>query len=80
MKAAAHSPPPGFDDLDVEDQIEYVQSLWDRIAAKQSLVPIPEWHRRELERRVAAYHADASAGRSWEDVEASIRTKYAAER
>jgi hypothetical protein len=26
-------PPPGFDDLPVEDQIDYVQALWDRIAA-----------------------------------------------
>jgi hypothetical protein len=26
-------PPPGFDELSVEEQIDYVQSLWNRIAA-----------------------------------------------
>ena len=26
-------PPPGFDDLSVDEQIDFVQSLWDRIAA-----------------------------------------------
>ena len=26
-------PPPGFDDLPVDQKIDYVQSLWDRIAA-----------------------------------------------
>ena len=26
-------PPPGFDELSVDEQIEYVQSLWERIAA-----------------------------------------------
>ena len=29
-------PPPGFDDLSIEEQIECVQSLWDRIAAPAS--------------------------------------------
>jgi hypothetical protein len=38
-------PPAGFDDLPVEDQIDYVQSLWDRIAANLDQVPVPEWHR-----------------------------------
>ena len=26
-------PPPGFDDLSVDEKIDYLQSLWDRIAA-----------------------------------------------
>ena len=32
-------PPPGFDDLSVDEQIEYVQSLWNRIAASPEQVP-----------------------------------------
>jgi len=27
-------PPPGFDELPVDDKIDYVQLLWDRIAAR----------------------------------------------
>jgi hypothetical protein len=32
------NPPPGFDDLSVEEKIDYVQSLWERI---ESWVPSP---------------------------------------
>ena len=41
-------PPPGFDALSVQEQIDYVQSLWDRIAAEPNQVPVPDWHRKIL--------------------------------
>ena len=68
-------PPPGFDDLPVEDQIEYVQSLWHRIAAKQDQVPVPEWHRQALDERLAAHEAHPEEARSWEEVRDEIRSK-----
>jgi len=33
MSQSIPMPPPGFDALTVEEQIDYVQSLWDHIAA-----------------------------------------------
>ncbi len=33
-------PPPGFDDLSVEEKLDYVQSLWERIAAKPDEIPV----------------------------------------
>jgi putative addiction module component (TIGR02574 family) len=54
-------PPPGFDDLSVDDQIAYVQSLWDRIAATPDQVPVPEWHRDVLDERLKDYKADPEA-------------------
>jgi len=44
-------PPPGFDDLSSEEQIAYVQSLWDLIAAKPDQVPVPDWHRQVIRER-----------------------------
>jgi hypothetical protein len=41
-------PPLGFDSLSVEEQIGYVQSLWDHIAARPEQVPVPDWHREVL--------------------------------
>jgi hypothetical protein len=32
-------PPPGFDDLSVDEKIDYLQSLWDRIAATPGTIP-----------------------------------------
>lgn len=53
-------PPPGFDDLSVEEKLGYVQSLWDRITTR------PEEVRTLLtstgqEKRLAAHRADPSA-------------------
>jgi putative addiction module component (TIGR02574 family) len=68
-------PPPGFDDLPVEAQIDYVQSLWDRIAAKADQVPVPDWHRQVLDERLAAHEANPEDARSWEEVRDGIRSK-----
>jgi putative addiction module component (TIGR02574 family) len=62
-------PPSGFDALSVEEQIDYVQSLWDHIAARPEQVPIPEWHREILTERLKRYQADQNKGKSWEEFE-----------
>jgi len=69
------TPPPGFDNLPVEEQIDYVQSLWDRIAATPEQVPVPEWHQRIIRERLEAYKANPPAGRPWSDVRADIEQK-----
>ena len=62
-------PPSGFDDLTVEDKIDYVQSLWDRIAASADQVPLHEWQRQLLEERLAAHRAaEANEARPWGEV------------
>ncbi len=68
-------PPPGFDDLPVDEQIDFVQSLWDRIAATSEQVPVPEWHRQIIRERLAVYNASPSAGRLWTDVRTDIERK-----
>jgi putative addiction module component (TIGR02574 family) len=72
MGRAASLPPPGFDEMSVEDKIDYVEALWDRIAANESQVPVPQWHRDVLRERIADYQADREQGRPWEDVEADL--------
>jgi putative addiction module component (TIGR02574 family) len=61
-------PPPGFDDLTVEDKLDYLQSLWDRLAATPDEIPVPGWHQQVIEERLRAHRADPDAGRSWEEV------------
>jgi putative addiction module component (TIGR02574 family) len=72
MASALEVPPPGFDHLTAEEQIEYVQSLWDWIAAHEAEVPVPEWHRDVLDERLADLEADPEGGRPWEEVEADL--------
>lgn len=54
-------PPPGFDDLSVEEKLDYVQSLWDRLSAPPAEIPVPDWHRKVLQERLAAHRADPGA-------------------
>jgi putative addiction module component (TIGR02574 family) len=68
-------PPPGFDDLSVDEQIAYVESLWDRIAATPEQVPVPEWHREVLDERLKDYAATPNAGESWDVVRERLRDK-----
>ena len=59
MSARVPWPPSGFDDLSPEEKIEYVQSLWDRIASVDEWVPIPEWHRTIIRERLADPDTDS---------------------
>lgn len=66
-------PPPGFDDLSAEEKIDYVNHLWDRIAAKPEEIPVPEWHRRLLDERIAQHEAHPEEALPWEEVERDLR-------
>ena len=68
MVDPARTPPAGFDELPVDEQINYVQSLWDRIAAHPDRVPVPEWHLNTVRERERAYRADPDGASSWEEV------------
>jgi putative addiction module component (TIGR02574 family) len=72
MPHALPLPPPGFDELPVEEKIDYVQALWDRIAVREDGVPVPDWHREILEQRLAAFEANPQEGRTWEEVETDL--------
>lgn len=72
MSHALPVPPPGFDALSIDDKIDYVQSLWDRIAARPEDVPVPDWHREVINERLAAHRTDAEQGKEWEEVEGEI--------
>ena len=68
-------PPPGFDDLSVDEKIDYVESLWDRIAATPETVPVPDWHREIIDERLTDLEANLDAGDTWEVVQERLRKK-----
>ncbi len=39
--------------LPIQDRLELVAQIWDSIAADSGQVPVPEWHKAELDRRMA---------------------------
>ncbi len=69
-------PPPGFDELPVEKQIEYVQALWNRILRiDQADVRSPEWHESEVDAALTAHEANPGAARPWTEVRAELEEK-----
>lgn len=52
--------PPGFDELSKEEQIEYLQALWNRIATDEAELPVPEWHLQIVRDRLATFAPEES--------------------
>jgi len=55
-----------FKQLSVSERLQLVEELWDSIDDEQ--IPIPEWHLKELERRLADLEAHPEASIPWEEV------------
>jgi len=54
--------------LSVEQRLELIGELWDSIPDSLDELPVPEWHREELERRLVSADADPDAAIPWEQV------------
>ena len=63
----------GIDRLSLAERILLVEEIWDSIAAEAEALDVPQSHKDELDRRLAAYHADPHAGSSWEEVKARLQ-------
>jgi putative addiction module component (TIGR02574 family) len=59
--------------LSVEQRLELIGELWDSIPDSVDELPVPDWHREELERRLAAADADPDAAIPWEQVKNRLR-------
>jgi putative addiction module component (TIGR02574 family) len=58
--------------MPIQQRIQLVEDIWDSIAELPDAVEIPEWHKEELDKRLAAYHASPSDGSPWKDVKKRI--------
>ena len=54
----------------VENQIQSVQEVWDRLAAQGHEMNLSEEMMEELDRRLAAHQANPAAAIPWEQVKA----------
>ncbi len=64
----------GVLELSVEERILFVEEIWDSIAAVPESVPLTEAQRKELDRRLEAYHKNPEAGLLWNEVKARIKS------
>ena len=61
--------------LSVAERLDLISVLWDSIPDSLDELPIPEWHREELERRLAAAVVDPDSAIPWEKVRHHLRKR-----
>ena len=64
----------GIDRLSPQERLELIGLIWDSLPDDAPFTP-PDWHLRELERRIAAADADPGAAEPWETVLARLSRK-----
>jgi putative addiction module component (TIGR02574 family) len=67
--------PIEFDEVSGDQQIAFVQDLWDRIAQDSNRVPLPDDHKRILDQRLSDYDSSPQAGRPWSEVRDELLAK-----
>ena len=67
-----HFDPAELRALPLAERLKLIEDLWDSIDADGDSLPLPEWHRAEIDRRLEALDSGASVGASWDDVRRRI--------
>ena len=62
----------GIDRLSLAERMLLVEEIWDSIAAEAEALEVPQSHKEELDRRLAARDADLHTGSSWEEVKTRL--------
>ncbi len=70
-----HAKQISLEGLSVADRMSLIEQIWDSIAAEQESLPLTQAQKDELDRRLAAYEADPTAGSTWEEVKARLQGK-----
>jgi putative addiction module component (TIGR02574 family) len=62
-------------ELPIAERMRIVEAIWDSISAAPEALPLTEWQREELDRRLAEFEADPTSGASLEEVFARVRRR-----
>jgi putative addiction module component (TIGR02574 family) len=58
--------------LSVAERIQFVEDVWDSIAEIPEQVELPEKAKKELDKRIDAYHKNPDQGSPWKEVKQRI--------
>ena len=65
-----------IDKLELSEKLLLVEDIWDSIAAGNGELSMPEWQRKELDKRYQAYKDGKLALHDWKMVHEEFRKKY----
>jgi putative addiction module component (TIGR02574 family) len=60
-------------DLPAEQRLLLVEDIWDSLAQSEASVPVPAWHREELDRRLADPAEENTE--SWDAVQQRLKSR-----
>lgn len=61
--------------LPIEDRLRLVEAIWDSIASVPEALPLTDWQKEELDRRLDQLDREGPAGISWDEVLERIRNR-----
>jgi len=59
-------------EIPLDQRIQLVEDIWDSIAEVPQSVVVPDWHKKELEKRLEDYHANPESASPWAEVKERI--------
>ena len=70
-----HLTPDEMRQLSVAERLKLIEELWDSLDTEADHLPIPVWHREEIDKRLDALENATSVGASWDEVHRRITGK-----
>jgi putative addiction module component (TIGR02574 family) len=58
-------------DLSVVDRLKLIEEVWDSLERPEDL-PVPNWHRAELDARLDAHKGNPGAAKTWPEIKDEI--------
>ena len=65
-----------IDRLELSEKLLLVEDIWDSIAESNAEIPMPEWQKKELDRRYLEYKEGKLELHDWKTVHEELREKY----
>ena len=63
----------GLGGLSPEERMSLIEELWESLSAEPNQIPVTGAQQADLDRRLAAFAENPTAGSSWEDVNARLK-------
>lgn len=58
--------------LSIAERLELMESIWNSLAEMPDDLDVRDWHKQELDKRLAAHAADPSTAEPWSEVKVKI--------
>jgi putative addiction module component (TIGR02574 family) len=65
-----------IENLELSEKLLLVEDIWDSIAASNCELPMPDWQKKELDRRYKEYKEGKLELHDWKTVHDELREKY----